>query len=110
MEIDRCNFKSNIASERGGAVFAGGSETLNIVGSTFQANEVGVSDEASSGGDLWASRNVAITISDSVFSGGSASGSGGSMVICGGSISNSNITSADSSSDAVSRVASSPSN
>lgn len=110
MEIDRCNFKSNVALERGAAVLAAGSETLKIVDSTFQNNEVGVSGETSSGADLWASRNVELTIEGSVFTGASAAGSGASIVFCGGSITTSNFTSADSSSDAVSRVASSPSN
>lgn len=100
LNITRSGFSSNVATERGGAVCADGSETLTIANSTFQGNEVGLGlaeGQQSSGGDIWASRNVDLTIEGSVFSGASAVGSGASVVCCGAQISSSNFTNVDSS-------------
>eukprot|EP00752_Nemacystus_decipiens_P011910 g10561.t1 len=96
VDITGCTFTSNVALLHGGAMYVGGSETLTITGSTFSQNEVGLVElGTSSGGDLWISRTVELTVEDSVFSGSAAEYGGAAIVCCGATIAGSNFSSTD---------------
>ncbi|CBJ26272.1 polymorphic outer membrane protein [Ectocarpus siliculosus] len=98
--ISASTFKSNIASERGGAVYAIGSETLTITDSLFTVNEVGTGvEEGGAGGDVYAGINVELTVTGTTFSTSAAEYGGAAIECCGAVISNCTFTGADAASD-----------
>ena len=105
VDITGCTFQSNVALMSGGAVYAGGSETLTITASTFNQNEVGTGDLGTgAGGDVWTNRLVELTVVDSTFSGSTAEYGGAAIVCCGATITTSNFSSTDVASTDVSLV------
>ncbi|CAB1118473.1 unnamed protein product [Ectocarpus sp. CCAP 1310/34] len=102
--ISNSIFKSNLASERGGAVYAIGSETLTITDSLFRGNEVGTGVDADgAGGDVYAGTNVELTVTGTTFSTSAAEYGGAAIECCGAVISDTVFTGADTASDGVSR-------
>eukprot|EP00752_Nemacystus_decipiens_P002934 g2729.t1 len=93
IDITDSAFTSNAVSDKGGALYVIGSETLTIKGSTFTDNVAGpgvLSDAA--GGDIYAGVDVEITISDTTFTGSQAEYGGASIECCGGSITTSSFS------------------
>ena len=91
VDITGSTFHSMVAGSKGGAVYAGGSETLTITTSVFRRNEV-VAKDQSAGGDVWANRDVELKVVDSTFSGSAAGYGGAAIVCCGAEILNSNFS------------------
>lgn len=101
--ITNSSFTSNIVSSRGGAIYAGKSETLAITGSTFVGNEAGTStNDEGTGGDVWADFDVELTVNGTAFSGSRAEYGGASIECCGGTIIGSTFSNSNSLSASVS--------
>lgn len=84
-------------------MYVGGSETLTITGSVFTQNEVGTGELGNgAGGDVWACRNVELTVTDSTFSNSAAEYGGAAIVCCGAEIVKSVFSSTDVASTEVS--------
>lgn len=92
MEISDSTFESNAASDKGGVLYATGSETLRISRSNFTDNKVGpgVAQDAS-GGDIFAGPGVELVIEESNFEGSEALYGGSAIECCGATISTSNF-------------------
>ncbi|CAN0394289.1 unnamed protein product [Pylaiella littoralis] len=100
VNIQDSTFESNVVSDKGGAICAVGSETLTVTDCIFRNNEVGTGEAAEgAGGDIYADRNVALTVHGTLFSGSTAEFGGAAIECCGATITNSTFSGTDSSSD-----------
>lgn len=87
IDIKNSAFTSNAVSDKGGALFLVGRETLAITGSTFTDNKVGPGVQGdAAGGDIYAADDVSITIVGTTFTGSEAEYGGAAIECCGGSI------------------------
>ncbi|CAN0394131.1 unnamed protein product [Pylaiella littoralis] len=100
VDIQDSTFESNVVSDRGGAICAVGNETLTVTDCIFRNNEVGTGEAAEgAGGDIYADRDVALTVDGTLFSGSTAEFGGAAIECCGATITNSTFSGTDSSSD-----------
>lgn len=93
IDIKNSAFTSNAVSDKGGALFLVGRETLAITGSTFTDNKVGPGVQGdAAGGDIYAADDVSITIVGTTFTGSEAEYGGAAIECCGGSITTSTFS------------------
>lgn len=97
MVIESSVFYSNVAGVKGGAICAVGTEIVEVYKSEFQSNEAGINDDGNgSGGDIYAGGGVTLWVQYSKFFYSYASYGGGAIECCGGTITGSNFTGAES--------------
>ena len=97
MVIESSVFYSNAAGVKGGAICAVGTEFVEVYKSEFQYNEAGINDDGNgSGGDIYASDGVTLWLQSSKFVDSYASYGGGAIECCGGTITGSTFTGAES--------------
>ena len=97
MVIEGSQFKSNAAGTRGGAIYAMGTEELTIMDCEFNDNEAGTTDSGEgSGGDVYAADGVTLIVESSSFLNSAAEYGGAAIECCGGTITSSSFTGAES--------------
>lgn len=99
--ISGSKFTANLASQRGGAICAVGTDLLSVDGCAFESNEVISQTLDTSGGDIFAISGVALVVADSTFAGSTAQYGGAAIECCGAVITNCNFDNTDAASEDV---------